>query len=168
MAADALCTQCGICCDGTLYGSVVIAFTEVPRLERIHLPILSHEGNASTMSQPCSALRGFSCAVYAERPCSCREYACSLRKSVAAGEPLEIARKKIARMHELLATIRSGFGCPPGESIWERILAFDTPATPEAEQSAAQRMAPAIAAVGELLQLARAVFEPRFAGAGRR
>lgn len=166
-AADALCTQCGICCDGTLYGSVVVAAHEVPRLQRIGLPILIEQG-AATMRQPCAALRGLSCSVYADRPTTCGDYQCSLRRGVAAGASLPSARQQVARMHELLATIRAGFECAPGDSIWERILAFETPATAEAEHAAAARMAPAIAAVGELLQLARAAFEPRFAGAGRR
>lgn len=164
--ADALCTQCGICCDGTLYGSVRIAEPEVARLQRVGLTVVQN-GEAS-MRQPCSALHDCLCSVYADRPSTCADYGCALRKSVSAGEPLQQAQANVTRMHQLLAVIREGFGCAPSDSIWEQILALDTPATPEAEAAALLQHGAAIEAVGELLQLARAAFEPLFAGAGRR
>ncbi len=157
--------QCGLCCDGTLYGSVRIVAAEVPRLQRLGLPIVQQE--EPSMRQPCNALRGCLCTLYAERPSTCAEYECAVRKSVAAGAPLDVAQTQIARMQQLLATIRSGFGCAPTDSIWEHILTLESPATAEAERAALQQHGAALEAIGELLQLAR-VFEPRFAGAGQR
>lgn len=161
--------QCGLCCDGTFYGSVVIAGGERSRLDRVGLRIVSDDQGGATMAQPCSALRGCLCAVYAERPSACAEYQCSLRKKVSAGDgALTDALASVRRMRELLATIRGGFDCPESMSIWERILAMDEPKTPEEASAAALRYADAITAVSELLALGRAAFEPRFAGGGSR
>ncbi|GAC1523130.1 MAG: hypothetical protein NVS3B10_23190 [Polyangiales bacterium] len=168
--ADALCTQCGLCCDGTFYGSVVIAHGESSRLERVGLRIVrDDQGSAMTMPQPCSALRGCLCAVYEERPTACAAYQCSLRKAVVAGQRrLEEAIANVTTMRELLATIRGAVACPETTSIWARILGMEEPKTAEEAALASAKYGEAIRAVGELLALGRAAFEPRFAGGGTR
>ncbi len=166
--ANALCMQCGLCCDGTFYGSVVIAEAEAPRLERVGLRIVQSDG-AAVMPQPCSALRGCLCAVYEERPSACARYECTLRKKVGAGEDsLEDATAKVTKMRELLAAIRGALDCPETVSIWKRILEMEEPKTPDEARVASQRYEGMIAAVSELLALGRAAFEPRFAGGGSR
>jgi Fe-S-cluster containining protein len=165
---DVLCMDCGLCCDGTFYGSVVVAMDERERLGRVGLPVIQHEAVLS-MPQPCGALRGCLCSVYADRPSACAAYECMLRKSVAAGEcSLDDARSKVATMRRLLATIREGFECPPETSIWQKILSLEEPTSPEEAAIAARDYAAAIDAVGALLELGRAAFEPRFAGGGAR
>jgi len=165
---DALCTDCGLCCDGTFYGSVVVAAAETDRLARVGLRVLQNVGGG-TMAQPCTALRGCLCDVYADRPSSCAAYECQLRKRVNAGDcSLEEARSKIAAMRGLLATIREGFEIPEAGSIWEKILTLEEPTSPEAAALAVVRYGAAIQAVGALLELGRAAFEPRFAGGGTR
>ncbi len=165
---NALCTDCGLCCDGTFYGSVVVLAKETERLARVGLPVLQSEGTCG-MPQPCTALRGRLCKAYVDRPSACAAYECELRKKVNAGAcSLEEARAQIAVMHALLSTIRGGFEIPQGGSIWEKILTLEEPATPEAAALAVVTYGPAIAAVGELLTHGRAAFEPRFAGGGLR
>ena len=160
--------DCGLCCDGTFYGSVVVAAGERERLGRVGLRVVQQEG-ALAMPQPCGALRGCLCAAYADRPSACAAYECLLRKSLAAGEcSLAEARAKVALIRALLATIREGFDGPPGTSIWEKILSLETPATAEEAAIAARDYAGAIEAVGTLLELGRASFEPRFAGGASR
>jgi Fe-S-cluster containining protein len=167
-AANALCMQCGMCCNGTFFGSVVVAHEEAAGLRRVGLPVLEREG-ALSMPQPCSALQGCLCSVYGDRPSACALYECSLRKAVSAGGcSLEDALAKVARMRELLAAIREAFDCPETTSIWERILSLEEPTTPEGASVAARDYAGAIAAVGELLEVGRTHFEPRFAGGGSR
>jgi Fe-S-cluster containining protein len=166
--ANALCMQCGLCCDGTFYGSVTIAVDERSRLQRVGLRIVDDEGKAA-MKQPCSALRGCLCGAYEERPAACAEYQCSLRKKLVAGEEsLHGATATVAKMRELLASIRVAFECPESMSIWERILAMEEPTTPEEAIAASRKYDAGIKAVGELLSLGRAEFEPRFAGGGSR
>jgi len=160
--------QCGLCCDGTFFGSVVVAESERPRLDRVGLRIVDQDGSPS-MPQPCGALRGCLCAAYADRPTACAEYQCSLRKAVSAGEKsLEAALADVAKMHSLLTTIREAFDCPPSTSIWERILALEEPTTAEGRDVAVRDYAGAIDAVSRLLELGRSTFEPRFAGGGSR
>jgi Fe-S-cluster containining protein len=167
--ANVLCMQCGLCCDGTFYGSVVVADADKARLERVGLRIVTDDQGATTMPQPCSALRGRLCDAYSERPTACADYQCSLRKSVTAGNTtLEEAFANVKKMRELLSVIRVAFDCPESMSIWERILAMEDPKTPEEAAAASKKYGDAITAVGELLALGRASFEPRFAGGGTR
>jgi Fe-S-cluster containining protein len=167
--ANALCMQCGLCCDGTFYGSVVVAEDERPRLERVGLRIVHEEGGATAMPQPCSALRGCLCAVYEARPTACAAYECLLRKNVSVGaRSMDEAIAVVTQMRSLLTIIRIAFECSSSMSIWERILAMEEPTTPEAAALASRKYAGAIAAVGELLALGRAEIEPRFAGGGAR
>jgi Fe-S-cluster containining protein len=163
-----LCTDCGLCCDGTFFGSVVIAPEETERLGRVGLRVLQSEGSC-TMAQPCSALRGRLCDAYAERPTACATYECQLTKRVSAGTcSLEEARSKVAAARALLATIREGFEIPAGGSIWTTILSLEEPTTREGAVAALARYGPAIDAVGALVQLGAAEFEPSFAGGGKR
>jgi Fe-S-cluster containining protein len=166
--ADTLCTDCGLCCNGTFFGSVLVEAAETERLGRVGLRVLQNEGTC-TMAQPCAALRGALCDVYADRPSACASYECQLRKRVASGETsLDEAMSAIARARALLAMIRAGLEVPEGGSIWEKILTLEEPTTPEAIALARARYEPTIQAVGELVELGTAAFEPRFSGGGRR
>lgn len=166
-AADALCMECGLCCDGTFFGSVVVDEAERDRLGRVGLRIVESDGRP-VMPQPCSALRGCLCDAYADRPKACRDYECSLRTSVVGGLTTEgDARASVARMRALLAVIRGAFDLPSG-SIWEAILALEEPEPVDPMSPAGRKLDAGVAAMAELLSLAREVFEPRFAGGGRR
>ncbi len=98
--AGSLCERCGLCCDGTLFQAVPIDEAEAarlgPRIERC----------AEGMRQPCRALRGCSCLVYAERPQTCRTYRCRALQEVEAGETsvdeaLEFVAKVLERRRAL-------------------------------------------------------------------
>src|SRR5262245_22448053 len=65
-----LCKECGLCCDGTFYGTVAVAEAERERALRVGLRVVDEDG-ALRMPQPCSALRGHLCAVYEDRPSAC-------------------------------------------------------------------------------------------------
>jgi Fe-S-cluster containining protein len=160
--------DCGLCCDGTFFGSVVVAPEETTRLARVGLTVLQNDGSC-TMAQPCTALRGCLCEAYPDRPTACATYECQLVKRVNAGTcTLEEARSSIAKVRELLATIRKGFEIPDGASIWKTILTLEEPETPEGAAAALLRYGPAIDAVGALVQIGAAEFEAKFAGGGKR
>lgn len=160
--------ECGLCCDGTFFGSVVVAEDERDRLRRVGLRVVDGDGGP-VMPQRCSALRGSVCSAYADRPKACRHYECSLRESVLAGATSEeAARASLARMRLLLATIRRAFDLVEGTSIWEAIVMISEPASFDPMSPAGQKLDKGIKAVSELVELARAVFEPAFAGGGRR
>jgi Fe-S-cluster containining protein len=160
----ALCGSCGLCCDGTLYGSVSIDASEVPRLERGGLSVVRRDALA-TMPQPCSALRGCLCSVYADRPSACARYECALLKQVDAGSrSLAEALAAVARVKSLLGIVRADLEIDPHGSVWEAILALEAPKTAEEERAWALRHAGALQAVVELVEVVRADFDARFGG----
>jgi len=78
--ATALCLSCGLCCDGTLFRFVPLEPEEAKRLEGRVTP---YEGG---MAQPCLALDGVKCRVYADRPSVCRKFRCLALQQLEAGE----------------------------------------------------------------------------------
>jgi hypothetical protein len=89
---DRLCTQCGLCCDGTLFGDVELrGRPEVTRLLALGLAVDEGDGDADVLPLPCAALRGSCCGVYAHRPSTCRQFECGLLQRVRRGE-VSVAR----------------------------------------------------------------------------
>ena len=80
-----LCTKCGLCCNGSFLADVEISRREAFRLEAGGLEIEEEEGNA-LLVQPCAALKGKRCSIYAHRPQCCRTFECLLLKRVRGGE----------------------------------------------------------------------------------
>lgn len=159
--ANAVCMICGLCCDGTLFGSVGVTGSERARLERVGLRVVDRDG-ALLMPLRCSALGGSHCTVYADRPDMCARYECSLRKDVVRGATTEIeARASVLRMKDLLAAL----GVAPGaRTMWEAVVALEE-RDGVARGSAEERDYDSdVALVSELLELGRAVFEPSFTG----
>lgn len=84
-AASELCRRCGLCCDGTLFTRTPLLPDEVERLAAL-VPLPGDGARAPGLGQPCAALEGSRCTIYAERPSSCRRYECLLRGAVVEGE----------------------------------------------------------------------------------
>jgi hypothetical protein len=83
---DTLCTRCGLCCDGTLFADVELAGrAEATRLEVLGLEIEDDDGRGQLLVQPCAALHGTRCTVYAHRPSCCRTFECRLLQDVRRG-----------------------------------------------------------------------------------
>ncbi len=83
---DTLCTQCGLCCDGTLFADVELAGpAEAARLETLGLDILEDGDDSAQMQLPCAGLKGTRCSVYAHRPRCCRSFECQLLIDTRAG-----------------------------------------------------------------------------------
>lgn len=157
-AADELCMSCGLCCDGTFFGSVVIDDGERSRVDRIGLRVVDREGRL-VMPEPCSALAGTLCSVYADRPQACRAYECSLRRRVCAGETTyEVARERVEKLRSLIKTVRRAFDLPEG-SLWDALVAIEDPIEPEPMSPAGRKFDAGLAAVAELLTVSRAVFD---------
>lgn len=85
-SAEALCTRCALCCDGSLFGQVPLAEGEADALRRLPLAPVAGRGGAEALPQPCSALRGLQCAHYDARPRACRTYRCMLLLALEADE----------------------------------------------------------------------------------
>ena len=134
---DTLCTRCGLCCDGSLFGDVELAGrTEATRLEIMGLDIEDDDAAGGLLLQPCAALRGTRCSVYAHRPKCCRTFECRLLQDVRRGATtVERARKLIAealrrtrRVKALLARLgRRAVPLPLGERLAEALAVAASP-----------------------------------------
>jgi Fe-S-cluster containining protein len=101
---EALCRSCGLCCDGSLFGSVPVEPDELRGARKKHLHVLQR-GNA--FEQPCSALwtlgDGCACSVYSDRPRSCRAFTCRLYdRHRREGGPLDVRLAAVRRVRALL------------------------------------------------------------------
>jgi len=109
---DALCTQCGLCCDGTLFADVELSGeAEVARLEIMGLDVESETRTTGLLSQPCAALRGTRCGIYAHRPKCCRVFECHLLQNAKRGAvTVERALEEIANARNQIAQVRTMLG----------------------------------------------------------
>ena len=115
---DILCTQCGLCCDGSLFADVELADSdEAAALEVLGLDIEDgNEGHGGLLLQPCRALKGRRCSIYPHRPDCCRTFECRLLQEVRRGavevdraqEKIADALDRIARIESLVVTLGQG------------------------------------------------------------
>lgn len=93
---EKLCLSCGLCCNGVLFKDVELQPTDDPvQLNELGLPLRIRSGRGANpgpstttikFPQPCAALLGCRCLVYAHRPQRCRQFDCSLLLRLRAGE----------------------------------------------------------------------------------
>jgi Fe-S-cluster containining protein len=112
LLTDTLCTKCGLCCDGTLFADVeLVGQAEVARLEIMGMEIENEDRNIGLLSQPCAALRGTRCGIYAHRPKCCRVFECNLLQSAQRGDvTVERALEQIADAQEQIRQVRAMLG----------------------------------------------------------
>ncbi|HEX4512912.1 MAG TPA: YkgJ family cysteine cluster protein [Polyangiaceae bacterium] len=98
---EALCRSCGLCCDGSLFGRVPLAPSEVPSARKVGLRVIASE---KSFEQPCNALgQDRACAIYRARPAACRSFTCRLLGTHAReGGALEPRLAIVRRTRELL------------------------------------------------------------------
>ena len=108
---DTLCTSCGLCCDGTLFADVELGQAEVVRLETMGMEVENEDRNMGLLSQPCAALRGTRCGIYAHRPDCCRVFQCHLLQNAQRGAvTVERALEQIADAREQIGRVRAMLG----------------------------------------------------------
>jgi Fe-S-cluster containining protein len=144
---DVLCTRCGLCCDGSLFADVeLVGQAESTRLEIMGLDVEDNGTDAGLLSQPCAALRGRRCSIYAFRPKCCQTFECQLLQDAKRGAvPVEVAAGKIAeafkrirRVRDLLTELGGGdVGLPLKERCAEA-LAGEAVATREVKRKRAE------------------------------
>src|SRR5664279_4418684 len=115
---DTLCTQCGLCCDGSLFADVELANgDEASALEVMGLEIEdADEDDGGLLVQPCGALQGKRCSIYPHRPDCCRTFKCGLLQEAERGmveverakEKIAEALKRIGRVKELVVQLGTG------------------------------------------------------------
>jgi hypothetical protein len=157
---DTLCTRCGLCCDGSLFADVELAGrAEATTLEAMGLGIDDDDADDALLPQPCRALRGTRCGIYAHRPGCCRTFECRLLRDVRRGTlGVERAGARIAETLERIHRVRKQVArlgrhdrrLPLRESCAEA-LGRDADAKPEASRRRAELEA-AMSAVEESLR----------------
>jgi Fe-S-cluster containining protein len=134
MLTRALCTHCGLCCDGTLFGDVELTGPrEATRLEGLGLDVDTDDADTELLSLPCRGLRGTRCSVYTHRPTCCRTFECRLledagRGSVTVDEALARiaeAKAQVQQVKALLAGMepRRGHRLPLQERVADAVAA---------------------------------------------
>jgi uncharacterized protein len=143
---DTLCTTCGLCCDGTLFADVELSGdAEAARLASLGLETEGDELGVGLLSQPCPALRGTRCGIYAHRPKCCRRFECALLQNAQSGavsperaaELIADTRRRIAEVRALLARIGKSDPRLPLKERCAEVLARDGRGTPEADRQRA-------------------------------
>jgi Fe-S-cluster containining protein len=110
-----LCLACGLCCDGTLFGRVRVDAPEAAHARRHGLVVLDQDDGARLV-QPCAALEGTCCRIYADRPDTCRRYRCDLAAALAEDElGLDEALALVRETHALRDALAAALPpVPPG------------------------------------------------------
>ena len=157
---DTLCTSCGLCCDGSLFAEVELGSrAEVSALEILGLDVEDHGASGGLLSQPCAALAGSRCTIYAHRPGCCRTFECRLlqdarRGSVSVVEARALiadALEQIRRVKELLAKLGEADARLPLVERCAEALARDRRADPVGSRTRAA-LESAMARVEKLLR----------------
>ena len=71
-----LCIACGMCCDNTLFGRVVVEKDEAEVLTDLEFEITEYDDGELSFDQPCPRLCDKKCEVYKDRPWTCQSYNC--------------------------------------------------------------------------------------------
>lgn len=113
--ADALCADCGLCCNGTLFVSVAVDEEAAARL-RGRLPLIDAP-KGPVLQLPCAGLDGVRCRLYRDRPDRCRTFTCELRRDLEEGRVSnDDARATVDATRTLAASVAARL--PAGVAWW--------------------------------------------------
>lgn len=101
-AIDQLCTACGLCCNGVLFGDVELQRGDDARkLAALGVELFA-KGRKKVFNQPCACLANGLCKIYEDRPVRCRSFDCRALQRVQQGRlTVGAARKSIAQAKQL-------------------------------------------------------------------
>lgn len=101
-AVEQLCPQCGLCCNGVLFGDVELQRADKPgRLAALGLELFAKQ-HKRAFSQPCACFDGQLCRIYVERPMRCRAFECTQIQRVELGkQSLAGAARKVRQARRL-------------------------------------------------------------------
>ena len=123
--AAALCTTCGLCCQGLLHSNAVLRNAEVSGARSRQLNVIQNE-NGAFFKQPCPCLKGTECSIYESRFETCKGYQCKLLKSLLGGEiTLDDSLAVVRNTKQIEADIRESVGNhSPTVSVWTAFEGF--------------------------------------------
>jgi uncharacterized protein len=99
--ANALCLECGLCCNGVIFADVQLQAGDDPaQLQTLGLSLYPHRKSQIAnrkFRQPCSAFDGCRCRIYVDRPEYCRKFECLVLKNMNAGRLTPAAARRLIR-----------------------------------------------------------------------
>jgi Fe-S-cluster containining protein len=99
---EILCTNCGLCCDGSLFADVELSGSRESALMEIFG--LEIDADEHILLQPCAAQKNKRCSIYQFRPKCCRTFECALLQRVKNGSlTLAEAQTKIKKAQTQLS-----------------------------------------------------------------
>ncbi len=106
---SSVCTECGICCAGAIFGHAVMRDEDdVQGLAEAGMAVYENAEGRPEYRLPCPKLDGACCTIYQIRPTVCRKFQCQLLVSVKAGKiPMELALTKVEEAKALTTLLRS-------------------------------------------------------------
>lgn len=136
-----LCTNCGMCCDGTLYSWARSAADEGPAQAAAGLDTFEVRGH-SAFVLPCPLLDGACCTIYETRFHICRAFACKqLRRYRTGAVTLAEARGAVAearRLHANLCALAPEARTRAGRDALRQTNPWQTITEPEARARGAR------------------------------
>lgn len=104
---SSLCTECGICCAGAIFGHAVMREgDDVEGLAEAGMAVYRNDEGQPEYLLPCPKLDGACCTIYDIRPTVCHKFQCQLLVSVKGEHvPMETALEKVADGKEQIARI---------------------------------------------------------------
>ncbi len=119
MSEESICTQCGLCCDGSLFRAARLKEDD-DRTLMAREGIRVHEAQRQ-FELPCPCLVEKRCSIYDERFSTCRRFRCRLLKDMEdEGLPIADALRVIATATTLSRAVRESLaagGIGPGVSL---------------------------------------------------
>lgn len=97
-----LCKKCGLCCNGTLFGSVRLTDEDMQHITE-HIPDLIIQDSKKPFKQPCRYYQGKSCSIYSGwRPNACSTFVCKLliryrQKKISFTEAINVIEQTVER-----------------------------------------------------------------------
>ena len=140
--ASDLCTQCGLCCDGTIYPKARAFPDDLTGLAEHGLTVLGKgEGEKLAFALPCPRLNGTCCTIYPQRFTVCRRFRCALLQKLDVGEidvtsalaTVAKARALVVAVEPEARTVARRFELRRSTSDWRDIAA------PELREAAGRR-----------------------------
>ena len=102
-----LCTECGLCCDGTWFEYVPITEEQIGVANSVGLEV-TNDANGLNFKLPCHNLCDCKCMVYQRRPQVCSDFQCHLLRSLLQGRlTLEECLKPVRRARQLVQKIKA-------------------------------------------------------------
>lgn len=118
---SALCVECGLCCDGSLFRFLPVEPQHAPRHHALSLPVVTQSGRLA-MPLPCAKLEARCCSVYQARPPGCRAFVCHLGSRLEKNEVgFPAALGLVREAHRLIEVLRGAW--PGPEPLVQRATA---------------------------------------------